>query len=90
MEVKQVILNPQLLFHTNEKINTPSAANPENAVGLFAITWIAALLLVVLLGAADVEEAELVEEEGGAVPVGLEKPVTPPEKGPAGAEADAP
>jgi hypothetical protein len=48
--------------------------------------------LVLLLGAADVVvEAELVDPaEGGAVPVGTLKPVTPPEKGPAGAEADAP
>jgi len=40
------------------------------------------------LGAADVAEAAA--DGGGAVPVGIEKPVTPPEKGPAGAEADAP
>ena len=56
--------------------------------------WVAApeLALALALGAADVAEAavEAAAEGGGAVPVGIEKPVTPPEKGPAGAEADAP
>jgi hypothetical protein len=55
---------------------------------MFTVKWLAALGLLVLLplGAAEVAEAP----DGGAVPVGLENPVTPPEKGPGATEADAP
>lgn len=87
-------------------MNAPTAANTATLAKFapnmaLTLSWVAALLaallLPLLLGADDagVAEPEAGGAEdaggaGGAVPVGTEKPVTEPEKGPAGAEAEAP
>ena len=90
-----------LRFGSDHKLATVARLAPsitaKKIAGPFAVNEMAALLLL-LLGAAAVvlpgadapDAADVADAAGGAVPVGTENPVTPPAKGPAGADAEAP